>query len=373
MIERLNALNSIYMYGGKDMSIKKETFGRLPDGREACLYTLTNKSGACVAITNYGGILVKICVPDRLVQLDDVILGYSTLDGYANTDDPNPGYFGALIGRYANRIHEGKFTFHGKEIQLAANSNGQHLHGGNVGFDKKLWDAEEQPGDGSDSLVLTYTSPDGEENYPGTLKVKVTYTFTDACELKLHYEAETDKDTICNLTNHAYFDLEGEKNGSVEGHTVCIAADKFTVVDKDSIPTGELRDVTDTLFDFRAGKVLADGFAHEKEDEQMTFVGGYDHNFVVNETGMRLAAVVTAPKSGRIMTVYTDQPGIQLYTGNMIECSRPGKCGRMYEKRDALCLETQYFPDSVNQPEFPSCELKAGDKYDFTTVYSFTV
>ena len=353
------------------MSIQKKSFGKLPDGRETCLYTLTNASGASVSITNYGGILVSICVPDRDGQLGDVLLGYPTIEGYCNPADPNPGYFGALIGRYANRIHAGLFTFHGKQIQLAANSNGQHLHGGNVGFDKKLWDAQEAPGQGEDSLILTTFSPDGEENYPGTLQVKVTYTFNDACELKLHYEACSDKDTICNLTNHAYFDLNGEASGDISDHIVSIAADRFTVVDKDSIPTGELRDVTGTPFDLRSGKLLSEGFACQAGDEQMTFGQGYDHNFVVNGSGMRLAAVVTAPKTGRIMTVCTDEPGIQLYTGNMIACSMPGKSGRFYGKRDALCLETQYFPDSPNQPAFPSCELKAGDKYDFTTVYKF--
>ncbi len=353
------------------MSISVKSFGHLPTGEEAQLYTLTNASGASVSITNYGGILVKLIVPAKNGALGDVLLGYDCVEKYADPAAPNPGYFGALIGRYGNRIHEGRFTFHGKEIQLARNSNGQHLHGGNVGFDRKLWAAEPVEGQGEDSLIVRYTSADGEENYPGELKVTVTYTFTDKNELKLHYEAVSDKDTICNLTNHAYFDLEGEENGDVTSHTVTIHADRFTVVDKDSIPTGELRDVTGTPFDLRGGKLLSVGFACQAGDEQMTFGQGYDHNFVVNGEGMREAAVVTAPVSGRVMTVCTDQPGIQLYTGNMIGCAHPGKSGRMYQKRDALCLETQDFPDAPNHANFPSCELKAGEKYDFTTVYAF--
>jgi len=241
-----------------------------------------------------------------------------------------------------------------------------------VGFDRKLWLAEPVEGRGEDSLIVRYTSPDGEENYPGELKVTVTYTFTDKNELKLHYEAATSKDTICNLTNHAYFDLEGEENGDVTGHTVTIHADRFTVVDAASIPTGELRDVTGTPFDLRSGKLLSVGFACQQNDEQMTFGQGYDHNFVLNGEGMREAAVVTAPGSGRVMKVYTDQPGIQLYTGNMIGCKYPGKSGRMYGQRDALCLETQDFPDAPNHENFPSCELKVGEKYDFTTIYAFS-
>lgn len=350
------------------MSISVSSFGRLTDGREARLYTMTNAQGASVSVTDLGGILVRILVPDREGRMGDVLLGYSCAEHYC----PNPGYLGALIGRYANRIHHGAFPFEGRTIQLNRNSNGQHLHGGNEGFDRKMWAVEQQEGQGEDALVLTITSPDGEENYPGTLDVRVTYTFTDKNELKLHYEAVSDQDTICNLTNHAYFNLEGEGSGCVCGQSVKINADRFTVVDADSIPTGELREVTGTPFDLRQGKVLGDGFAVEKEDQQLTFGQGYDHNFVLNGTGMREAAVVSAPVSGRVMTVFTDKPGIQLYTGNMIDCIQPGKCGRMYEKRDALCLETQFFPDSVNHPDFPSPLLKAGEKYDFTTVYAFS-
>ena len=352
------------------MSISVKSFGHLPCGCEAKLYTMTNKSGASVSVTNYGGILVSIVVPDKAGKMGDVLLGYDSIEGYAPV---NPGYLGALIGRYANRIHNGRFPFHGEMIQLAQNSNGQHLHGGDVGFNAKVWDVETRENADSDELILTLVSADGEENYPGELHVTVTYAWNEKDELSLHYEAVSDKDTICNLTNHSYFNLEGDAFGTAANHTVRIDADRFTPMDKDSIPTGELRDVTGTPFDLRAGKVLADGFACEKDDEQLTFGQGYDHNFVLNGAGMRTFAEVSAPVSGRVMRVSTDLPGVQLYTGNMIDCFKPGKCGRVYQKRDALCLETQFFPDTPNNPAFPSCELKKGEKYDHTTVFAFSV
>lgn len=351
------------------MSITSRSFGHLPCGSEAMLYTLTNKSGASVSITNYGGILVSIMVPDKAGKLGDVLLGYSCVENY----NPNPGYIGALIGRYGNRIHDGKFTFHGQEIQLAKNSGGQHLHGGNKGFNLKLWDAQTKEGDGVDELILKIFSPDGEENYPGNLNVTVTYSFNDKNELGLHYEAFSDKDTILNMTNHAYFNLEGEDYGTVTGHTLAIYADRFTPMDALSIPTGELKSVEGTVFDLRNGKLLSDGFKFDKEDQQLIYGQGYDHNFVLNGEGMKKAATLTAPESGRVMNVFTNKPGVQLYTGNMIKCLKPGKCGRMYGVRDALCLETQYFPDTPNNPQFGSCELKAGEKYDFTTIYAFSV
>lgn len=350
------------------MSINAVPFGKLPCGREVRLYTMTNANGASVSITDLGGIIVKIIVPDKNGNLGDVVLGYDCAENYT----PNYGYLGALIGRYANRINRGTFPFEGRTMQLNTNSNGHHLHGGNEGFDRKVWTAQMRESVGRDELKLTIVSPDGEENYPGTLKVCVTYSFNDQNELSIHYEAVSDQDTIVNLTNHSYFDLEGEENGSIENHTVQIHADRFTVVDADSIPTGELRDVTGTPFDLRMGKRLKDGYAEQEKDEQLSFGQGYDHNFVLNRQGMQLAAVVTAPISGRIMKVYTDKPGIQLYTGNMIDCVKPGKSGRVYEKRDALCLETQFFPDSVNHLEFPSPLLREGEKYDFTTVYAFS-
>ena len=241
-----------------------------------------------------------------------------------------------------------------------------------MGFDKKLWGVFCEEGAGEDRLVMSLTSPDGEENYPGTLTVRVTYTWNDECELKLHYEAVCDQDTIVNLTNHAYFNLEGEGSGSIENHTLSIDADRYTVVDKNCISTGELRPVDGTPFDMRKGVRLADGFARQAGDEQMTIGQGYDHNFVLNGQGLRQIAVLSAPISGRVMRVYTNKPGVQLYTGNMIDCTVPGKSGRVYQKRDALCLETQFYPDSINHPDFPSCVLKAGEKYDFTTIYAFS-
>ncbi len=349
------------------MSITMTAFGTLSDGVRVTRYTMTNHLGASVSVLNYGGILQSICVPDREGKISDVLLGYDSAEKY----QPNPGYLGALIGRYANRIGAGRCTLNGQPLQLAQNSNGQHLHGGNVGFDQKIWGVFSKEGKAEDKLVLSLVSPDGEENYPGTLTVRMTYSWNDRCELKLHYEAVCDQDTILNLTNHAYFNLEGEGSGSIADHTLSVNADRFTVVDKDSIPTGELRDVAGTPFDLRGGVRLADGFAQEAGDEQMVFGQGYDHNFVLNGTGLRRAAVLSAPVSGRVMEVYTDKPGVQLYTGNMIDCLVPGKCGRMYQKRDALCLETQFFPDSINNPSFPSCVLKKGEKYDYTTIYAF--
>ena len=349
------------------MSITMEPFGRLKNGVQVTRYTMTNHSGACVSVLNYGGILQRIVVPDKNGKPGDVLLGYDCAEKY----QPNPGYLGALIGRYANRIGAGRCTLNGQRLQLAQNSNGQHLHGGNVGFDKKIWGVEPREGKNEDALVLTLVSPDGEENYPGTLTVHVTYGWNDKCELSLHYEAVCDQDTLLNMTNHAYFNLEGEGSGSIENHTLSVNADRFTVVDEYSIPTGELRDVTGTPFDLRGGIRLSDGFVQQAGDEQMTFGQGYDHNFVLRGTGMKKAAVLSAPVSGRVMEVYTDKPGVQLYTGNMIDCVAPGKCGRLYQKREALCLETQFFPDSINNPAFPSCVLRAGEKYDFTTVYAF--
>lgn len=351
------------------MSITATPFGKLPCGREITLYTMTNASGASVSIADLGGIIVRVIVPDKDGKLGDVVLGYSCGEHYT----PNPGYFGALIGRYSNRIGHGKFEFEGKTLQLNCNSNGHHLHGGNEGFDRKIWTAQPREFADHDELVLTIVSPDGEENYPGTLRVCVTYSFNNKNELGLHYTAVSDKDTIVNLTNHCYFNLEGEGSGTIEGHTLMIDADKFTVVDSESIPTGELRDVTGTPFDMRKGLLLSEGFAQQKDNEQMIFGQGYDHNFVLNGQGMKKACELSAPKSGRVMEVFTDKPGVQLYSGNMIDCVQPGKCGRMYELRAALCLETQFYPDSVNQPEFPSPLLEAGEKYDFTTIYAFSV
>lgn len=350
------------------MSIVHNPFGKLPGGETATLYTLTNARGESVSITNYGGIITAIRVMDRAGQLADVVLGCDSVEKYV----PNNGYLGALIGRVGNRINRGQCTLNGKKLQLAANSNGHHLHGGNVGFDQKLWAAQTQAGEGYDQLTLTTFSPDGEEHYPGNLEVKVTYRWNDRSELSIHYQAQSDQDTLCNLTNHSYFNLRGEGSGLVNDHRIQINADRFTVVDKDCIPTGELRPVDGTPFDLREPKRIQDGLDQLETDEQLGFGGGYDHNFALNGSGMRRVAAVCEPESGRRMEVYTDMPGVQFYGGNMLDGTMQGKSGHGYMPREGLCLETQFYPDSINHPNFPDSVLRAGAKYDYTTVYAFS-
>lgn len=353
------------------MSITRAPFGVTPAGETVDKYTLTNAHGASVSIITYGGTLQAICVPDKTGKLVDVCLGYETMSDYLRV----PGYMGALIGRYGNRIAHSRFTLNGQEIVLNANEGANHLHGGLVGFNQKVWAAQPCEGDGQDSLALSIVSPDGEENYPGTLQVTVTYSFSDDGELTLHYEATCDKDTVCNLTNHAYFNLSGHNSGTVTGHMIQINADAFTVVDAACIPTGELRDVTGTPFDLRTPTKIADGLKNGADDEQLGFGHGYDHNFVIAREGEGISKAVElySPATGIMMETFTDLPGVQFYGGNMLDPDFPGKDGRIYEKRDGLCLETQYYPDSPNQPTFPSCVLKAGEKYDTTTVYKFSV
>ncbi|MDL2205517.1 galactose mutarotase [Eubacteriales bacterium OttesenSCG-928-N13] len=347
------------------MSIEKKPFGQLHTGEKADLYILKNGSGAWVSITNYGGIITSIHVPGRDGKLVDVLLGANDVSGYA---PHNNGYLGALIGRVGNRIGNGVAILNGQPLYLAKNSNGQHLHGGNVGFDRKLWSVKMDKL--TNSLMLSYVSPDGEENYPGTLEVRVTYTWSERNALSIHYEATSDKDTLCNLTNHAYFNLNGEDSGSIVDHEIQIDADRLTVVDEFCIPTGELRDVTGTPFDLRKMTRIAEGLVLESSDEQLTFGGGYDHNFALNGSGYREIVKLKGDKTGIDMTVETDQPGVQLYIGNGLNGSFIGK-KRPYEKRDGLCLETQLFPDSVNHNNFESCVLLAGEKYDTTTCYTF--
>ena len=352
------------------MSITQRSFGITPDGHEATLYILTNKIGASVEITDFGGIVRAINVPDRNGNIGNVVLGYPSVEGYT----PLNGYLGALIGRVGNRIAGGECELNGKKLTLAKNEAGRtHLHGGDVGFDRKMWAVTPIEGICEDMLILKYTSPDGEEGYPGTLQVMVTYTFTDECEFWIHYEAVSDQDTLCNLTNHTYFNLAGEGSGSINNHVVRFNCDTFTVVDEHCIPTGEQRDVKDTPFDLRDFTVLGDGLAHTDTDEQMGFGHGYDHNFNINddEYGMRLAVQVRDPKTGRQMDVFTDMPAVQFYCANMLNGIHPGSCGRLYQPRDGFCLETQFAPDSIHHPEFPDSVLYEGEKYDFTTVYAF--
>ncbi len=338
------------------------TWGMTPDGKTVELYTLKNNKGAEARIMNYGGVLVSLKVPDRTGALGDIVAGLDSFQDYLKP----PPYFGAIIGRYGNRIGNARFTLNGVEYKLAKNDGQNSLHGGTRGFDKRLWQANPLS---PESLELKYRSADGEEGYPGNLDVTVKYTLTDANELRIDYSATTDKETVINLTNHSYFNLAGE--GDILAHEVMINADRFTPIDKGLIPTGELKDVTGTPFDFRTATAI--GKRIEQKDQQLIFAGGYDHNWVLNRKGDGLEAVakVTDPKSGRVMEVLTTQPGLQFYTGNFLDGTLKGK-GRVYTRRSAFCMETQHFPDSPNKPSFPSTVLKPGSTYQSTTVYRFS-
>lgn len=347
--------------------IERSAFGKMADGQAIDLYTLTNSSGMKVTITNYGGHVVSIIVPDRQGRMADVVLGFDHLDGYLAT---NP-FFGALVGRYANRIGKAEFNLDGVEYKLAKNDGPNSLHGGLKGFDKQVWKAHEVSHP-HPALELAYLSKDGEEGYPGNLSVKVVYTLTDANELRIDYTATTDKDTVLNLTNHSYFNLAGAGNGDILKQEMMINADRFTPIDATLIPTGELRSVAGTPLDFR--KPTAIGARINADDEQLKFGHGYDHNFVINRKGpgLALAARAVDPGSGRVLEVLTTQPGVQLYTGNFLDGSIHGKDGKAYGRRSAFCLETQHFPDSPNKPKFPTTELKPGQTFHETTVYKFS-
>ena len=332
------------------------------------MYTLTNSHGVEIRAINYGGIIVSIRVPDRKGQLADIALGHETFEGYI----PNPPYLGAIVGRYANRIANGTFTLDGKTYTLPKNSGTNSLHGGVKGFDKVIWDGE--PLKGKTGVAFSYLSKDGEEGYPGNLKVKVTYTLTDANELVIDYETTTDKATPVNLSQHSYFNLAGEGNGDILNHEVTINADRFTPVDKNLIPTGELRPVKGTPLDFtkptRIGARIDDNY------DQLALAGGYDHNFVLNRRGkgrgLVLAARVYEPTSGRVLEVSTDQPAVQFYTGNFLDGSVTGKQGHVYKRRYGFCLETQHYPDSPNHPDFPTTILKPGQTFRSKTVFKFS-
>jgi aldose 1-epimerase len=347
--------------------LTSEPWGKTAAGEPVELYTLTNTKGAEARIATYGGIVVSLKVPDRSGAPGDIVLGFDSLDGYLQ--QPPPPYFGALIGRYGNRIAKGKFALNGTEYTLAKNNGENQLHGGVRGFDKRIWKAKEGPGQ---SLELSYLSKDGEESYPGNLSTTVTYTLTDNNELKIDYAATTDKDTVVNLTNHSYFNLAGQGEGDILNHQVTIYADKFTPVDKGLIPTGELRDVAGTPFDFRTAKAIGERI--DANDEQIKFGPGYDHNWVLNRTGSGVepAAKVTESKSGRVMEVLTTEPGLQFYTGNFLDGTLHGKARKVYGRRSAFCMETQHFPDSPNHPAFPTVVLKPGAHYQSTTIYKFS-
>jgi aldose 1-epimerase len=349
-------------------NIDSSSFGKTSDGVDVDIYTLSSEGGCRTRITNYGGIVVSLDVPDRNGIHDDVVLGFETLAEY----EKHSPYFGALIGRYANRIAKGRFTLDGQDYQLAVNNGENHLHGGVKGFDKMVWTARPFIDDAGANLELQYVSRDGEEGYPGELKTTVVYTLTNTNELKIEYRAKTDKPTIINLTNHSYFNLCGAGNGDILEHELQINADGFTPTDSGAIPTGEIRSVAGTPFDFREPTFI--GSSIDDDDEQLRFGHGYDHNFVLSKTGSdgASAAAVYERRSGRVMEVFTTEPGIQLYSGNYLDGSFSGKRGKIYARRSAFCLETQHFPDSPNKPQFPSVMLRPGEKYSQTTVYRFS-
>ncbi len=339
------------------MSMTKTLFGTY-GGKDVFAYTLTNKSGAYVTILTYGGIMNRLYVPDRDGKLADVVCGFDTVEDYIAD---RASYTGSLIGRYGNRISKGGFTLNGQFYAVASNETGRgHLHGGNVGFNRRLWDAEAVEGEAEDSLILTLFSPDGEEGYPGNLFVKVTYTFDDNNALTIHYEADTDKDTVLNMTSHTYYNLNGYDGGSVMEQELRIDADRYDAVDEMLFPAGEPVSVEGTIFDFRTARPITHPF---------------DHNFVLNGTigELRFAAEAYDPKSGRTMTVYTDLPAIQLYTAVGMNGPTKFKGGVPQRLLHAMCLETQYSPDTPNRPYMPQCTLLAGEKYDTVTKFVFGV
>jgi len=346
----------------------KESFGSTPEGKKADLFTLTNPNGLVAKITNYGCIVTELHVPDRDGKFADIVLGFDNLDDYIK-DTP---YFGAVVGRYGNRIAKGKFTLNGKEYSLAVNNGQNHLHGGLKGFDKVIWDAQAMNTKDGPALKLTYLSPDGEEGYPGNLSCTVIYTLTNKNELKISYEAETDKPTPINLTHHSYFNLAGHDAGDILAHEIMIDADRTTPVDEGLIPTGQIAPVKGTPMDFK--KPTPIGARIDQQDQQLKFGRGYDHNWVLNNNSgeLALACSVYEPTTGRVMDLYTTEPGMQFYSGNFLDGSNIGKGGAVYNLRNGFCLETQHFPDSPNRPEFPSVILQPGQKYKHVTAYRFS-
>jgi aldose 1-epimerase len=347
--------------GLSKMDVIKSPFGRLPDGTAVEIYTLTNKNGLKARLMTYGAILVSLEVPDRTGRPGDIVLGYDALDGYAKN---NP-YFGAIVGRYGNRIAKGRFSLDGVTYKLAVNNGENHLHGGLKGFDKVVWDAEPRMEDDGIGVKFTYLSKDGEEGYPGNLEVMVHYVLTNDDELRIAYEAVTDKSTPVNLTHHSYFNLSAGA-GDILGHELMLAADRYTPVDKGLIPTGDLAPVKGTPMDFTTATAIGSRIAKVE--------GGYDHNYVLKkpDVAMGLAARLADPVSGRIMEIYTTEPGIQFYSGNFLDGAITGKGGRVYEKHFGLCLETQHFPDSPNHPNFPSTILLPGRVLKSLTIHKFT-
>jgi aldose 1-epimerase len=347
--------------------ITKQSWGKTKEGTAVDIYTLRNAKGAEARISNYGGIVVSLKVPDRKGKFGDVVFGYDDLDGYLKATP----YFGALVGRYGNRIAKGKFTLDGTEYTLATNNYPNALHGGIKGFDKAVWQAKILAEGSTPSLELRYLSKDGEEGYPGNLSVTAVYTLTEDNGLKLEYTATTDKDTVVNLTQHSYFNLSGK--GDILNHEVMLASDKFLPVDSTLIPTGEMRPVEGTPFDFR--KATAIGARIHQADEQLKFGNGYDHCWIIKKPmgTLGLIARVHDPVSGRVLEVLSSEPGLQFYTGNFLDGTITGKGGWTYQFRNAFCMEPQHYPDSPNHPEFPSVVLKPGQIYRNTIIYRFTV
>ena len=354
--------------------VTKSTFGVTAEGDSAHLYTLSNGDDVTITITNYGGIITSLEVPDREGQMEDIVLGFDSLAGYRSEAyaAANP-YFGALIGRYGNRIADGEFSLDGEMYTLETNNGPNHLHGGTEGFDRVLWEADPFEGEGEVGLVLTHTSPDGHGGYPGRLDVEVTYTLTDENELAIDYQASTSKATPVNLTQHSYFNLDGQADGSILDHELMINAETFTPTDSTLIPTGTFRSVTDTPFDFREPTPI--GARIDQDHRQLEIAGGYDHNFVLarqDRDSLHLAARVYDPDTGRQMDVLTTEPGLQFYSGNFLDGSLTGKGGASYPRRSGLALETQHFPNSPNEPDFPSTILRPDETYSSRTVYRFS-
>jgi aldose 1-epimerase len=350
--------------------VESTTFGQTKDGQAVKLYTLTNKHGVVAKISDYGVIVTELHVPDKNGKMGDVVLGYNHVEDYIK-DTP---YFGALIGRYGNRIAKGMFTLDGKKYQLATNNGPNHLHGGIKGFDKVVWKAHPMMTGEGPALKLKYASADGEEGYPGKLDSTVTYTLTNKDELRIDYEAKTDKPTVINLTNHSYFNLAGDGSGDILSHDIMISADRYLPVDATSIPTGEFKPVRGTPFDLTTPHKIGERIEQTGGDPV-----GYDHCYVLRGAGakkMELAARVHEPSSGRVMEIWTDQPGVQFYTGNYLNGKNIGKTGKPYNFRNGFCLETQHYPDSPNHqnhPDWPSCVLRPGETYKTSTVHKFTV
>jgi aldose 1-epimerase len=354
-----------------EAGIVSESWGEV-EGEEVTLFTLTNANGMEVKITNYGGIITSVVVPDNQGEAENVTLGFDNLDDYV----AGHPYFGNITGRYANRIARGTFTIDGEQFYLALNNNTNTLHGGVVGFDKVVWDAEEVSGEDGVGVKLSRVSPDMEEGYPGNLTVEVTYTLTDSDEIRIDYHATTDEATHVNLTNHAYWNLAGEGSGTTEGHVLTLMASNYTPVDASLIPTGEIAPVAGTPMDFTSGTAIGERI--RDDFEQLVIGRGYDHNYVLDrpsadDTSLMVAATVVEPVSGRTLTISTTEPGIQFYSGNFLDATEIGAAGKMYRQGDGFALETQHYPDSPNQPDFPSTLLEPGEEFTSTTVYAFSV